>query len=139
MKKRKVSNPIEEIGDYMASPVLSITVDALAQEAAQTMESKNIGSLLVKEGENFVGIVTETDLTRKMLARGLQMETTKVSEIMTSPLLTVDCHEPLVEANQLMAKKKIRHLGVTENEVVVGLISVKDLVHYFSNPRMRSW
>jgi len=139
MKKRKVSNPIEEIGDYMISPVLSISAGSLAQEAAQTMESKNIGSLLVKEGENYVGIVTETDLTRKMLARGLQMETTKVSEIMTSPLLTVDCHEPLVEANQLMAKKKVRHLGVTENEKVVGLISVRDLVHYFSNPRMRSW
>ena len=139
MKKRKVSNPIEEIGDYMTSPVLSIEADTLALEAAQTMESKNIGSLLVKEGEKYVGIVTETDLTRKMLAKGLDRETTQVREIMTTPLLTVDCHEPLVEANQLMAKKKIRHLGVTENEVVVGLISVKDLVHYFSNPRMRSW
>ena len=139
MKKRKVSNPIEEIGDYMASPVLDISVDALAHEAAQTMESKHIGSLLVKEGEKFVGIVTETDLTRKMLAKGLDLKTTKVSEIMTTPLLTIDCHEPLVTANQLMAKKKIRHLGVTENDEVVGLISVRDLVHYFSNPRMRSW
>lgn len=139
MKKRKVSNPIEEIGDYMSSSILSIEADTLAQEAAQTMESKNIGSLLVKEGEKYVGIVTETDLTRKMLAKGLNKETTKVREIMTTPLLTIDCHEPLVEANQLMAKKKIRHLGVTENDKVVGLISVRDLVHYFSNPRMRSW
>lgn len=139
MKKRKVSNPIEEIGDYMSSSILSIEADTLAQEAAQTMESKNIGSLLVKEGEKYVGIVTETDLTRKMLAKGLNKETTKVREIMTTPLLTIDCHEPLVEANQLMAKKKIRHLGVTENDEVVGLISVRDLVHYFSNPRMRSW
>ena len=139
MKKRKVSNPIEEIGDYMSSSILSIEADSLAKEAAQTMESKHVGSLLVKEGEKYVGIVTETDLTRKMLARGLQMDTTKVSEIMTSPLLTIDCHEPLVSANQLMAKKKVRHLGVTENEKVVGLISVRDLVHYFSNPRMRSW
>ena len=139
MKKRKVSNPIEEVGDYMSSSILSISAESLAQEAAQTMESKNIGSLLVKEGENYVGIVTETDLTRKMLARGLQMDTTKVSEIMTSPLLTIDCHEPLVSANQLMAKKKVRHLGVTEDAKVVGLISVRDLVHYFSNPRMRSW
>ncbi len=139
MKKRKVSNPIEEIGDYMSTSVLTIGADTLAQEAAQTMESKNIGSLLVKEGEKYVGIVTETDLTRKMLAKGLDKETTKVREIMTAPLVTIDCHEPLVEANQLMAKKKIRHLGVTENDEVVGLISVRDLVHYFSNPRMRSW
>lgn len=139
MKKRKVSNPIEEIGDYMSTSVLSIEADTLAQDAAQTMESKHVGSLLVKEGEKYVGIITETDLTRKMLAKGLNRETTKVREIMTTPLLTIDCHEPLVEANQLMAKKKIRHLGVTENDKVVGLISVRDLVHYFSNPRMRSW
>ncbi len=139
MKKRKVSNPIEEIGDYMSTSVLTIGADTLAQEAAQTMESKHVGSLLVKEGEKYVGIVTETDLTRKMLAKGLDKETTKVREIMTTPLVTIDCHEPLVEANQLMAKKKIRHLGVTENDEVVGLISVRDLVHYFSNPRMRSW
>lgn len=139
MKKRKVSNPIEEIGDYMSTSVLTIGADTLAQEAAQTMESKHVGSLLVKEGEKYVGIVTETDLTRKMLAKGLNKETTQVREIMTAPLVTIDCHEPLVGANQLMAKKKIRHLGVTENDEVVGLISVRDLVHYFSNPRMRSW
>ncbi len=140
MKKRKrASNPNEEIGDYMVSPVLSIGPDASAQEAAKLMESKHIGSLLVKEGETFLGIITETDLTRKILAQGLQDKNPKVSDIMTAPLQTIDCHEPIVDANQLMANKRIRHIAVTENDAVVGMLSVKDLIHYYANPRMRSW
>ncbi len=140
MKKRKVaSNPNEEIGDYMISPVLSIAPDAAAQEAAQLMESKHIGSLLVKEGEAFVGIITETDLTRKIVARGLQDKNPSVRDIMTTPLHTIDCHEPIVDANQLMANKRIRHIAVTDNDTGVGMLSVKDLIHYYANPRMRSW
>ena len=140
MRKRKPKpNPNEEIGDYMASPVLSIAPDASTQEAAQLMESKHIGSLLVKDGETFVGIITETDLTRKIVAQGLQDKNPKVSEVMTAPLQTIDCHEPIVDANQLMANKRIRHLAVTENDQVVGVLSVRDLIHYYANPRMRSW
>ena len=140
MKKRKVaSNPNEEIGDYMVSPVLSVNLDTTAQEAAQLMESKHVGSLLVKDGETFVGIITETDLTRKIVAQGLQDKNPKVKDIMTAPLQTIDCHEPIVDANQFMAKKRIRHLAVTENDEVVGVLSVKDLIHYYANPRIRSW
>ncbi len=140
MRKRKPApNLNEEIGDYMASPVLSIAPDASTQEAAQLMESKHIGSLLVKDGDTYVGIITETDLTRKILARGLEDKNSKVSDIMTAPLQTIYCHEPIVDANQLMANKRIRHIAVTENDQVVGMLSVKDLIHYFANPRMRSW
>ncbi|MCH7650889.1 MAG: CBS domain-containing protein [Nitrospinae bacterium] len=140
MRKRKPKpNPNEEIGDYMVSPVLSIAPDASTQEAAQLMESKHIGSLLVKDGEKFVGIITETDLARKIVAKGLQDKNPKVSDVMTAPLQTIDCHEPIVDANQLMANKKIRHLAVTENDQVVGVLSVRDLIHYYANPRMRSW
>ena len=140
MKKRKVaSNPNEEIGDYMISPVLSVSPNTSVQEAAQLMESKHVGSLLIKDGEAFVGIVTETDLTRKILAKGLKDKNPKVSDIMTAPVQTIDCHEPIVDANQLMANKRIRHIAVTENDTVVGMLSVKDLIHYYANPRMRSW
>lgn len=140
MKKRKgAPNPNEEIGDYMVSPVLSISPDAFAQEAAQIMETSHVGSLLVKDGDAFVGIITETNLTRKILAKGLKDKNPKVSDIMTAPLQTIDCHEPIVDANQLMANKRIRHIAVTENDAVVGMLSVKDLIHYYANPRIRSW
>ena len=123
---------MDEISDYMISTVLSIDVESSVQEAAQYMVSQSIGSVLVKEFDEYVGIVTETDLTRKVLGKGLNPETTWVSEIMTSPILSMDCYLPVEEANRFMHKNKIRHLVVTEEEKIVGILSVKDLVAYFS-------
>ena len=123
---------MDEISDYMTSTVLSIDVESSVQEAAQYMVSQSIGSVLVKEFDEYVGIVTETDLTRKVLGKGLNPETTRVSEIMTSPILSMDCYLPVEEANRFMHKNKIRHLVVTEEEKIVGILSVKDLVAYFS-------
>ncbi|MDE0849098.1 MAG: CBS domain-containing protein [Nitrospinaceae bacterium] len=123
---------MDEIGDYMISPILSIDLESSVQEAAQFMMAHNIGSVLVKEFEEYVGIVTETDLTRKVLGKGLNAESTPVSEIMTSPILSLDCYLPVEEANRFMHKNKIRHLAVTEEEKIVGILSVKDLVSYFS-------
>ena len=96
------------------------------------MVSHNIGSVLIKEFEEYVGIVTETDLTRKVLGKGLNPESTSIAEIMTSPILTMDRYLPVEEANRFMHKKKIRHLGVTEEDKIIGILSVKDLVAYFS-------
>ena len=123
---------MDEIGNYMISPILSIDLESSVQEAAQFMVAHNIGSVLVKEFEEYVGIVTETDLTRKVLGKGLNAESTPVSEIMTSPILSLDCYLPVEEANRFMHKNKIRHLAVTEEEKIVGILSVKDLVSYFS-------
>ena len=123
---------MDEIGDYMISPILSIDLESSVQEASQFMMAHNIGSVLVKEFEEYVGIVTETDLTRKVLGKGLNAESTPVSEIMTSPILSLDCYLPVEEANRFMHKNKIRHLAVTEEDKIIGILSVKDLVAYFS-------
>ena len=65
-------------------------------------------------------------------------KTIKVTAVMTAqPIITLDCHQPLTEANAFMAKKKARHLPITENGKIVGMISVKDLVAFFANPRLR--
>ncbi|GJL79115.1 MAG: histidine kinase [Nitrospinaceae bacterium] len=123
---------LDEIGDYMSSPIFSVDHDSSVQEAAQTMHSSNVGSVLVKEYDDYVGIVTETDLSRKVVSKGLDPETTKVTKIMTKPLQTMDRFFPVEEANQFMHKNKIRHLAITENEKVVGMLSVKDLVGYYA-------
>jgi signal-transduction protein with cAMP-binding, CBS, and nucleotidyltransferase domain len=123
---------MDEIGDYMISPVLSIDLESSVQEAALLMTADNIGSLLVREFDEYVGIVTETDLARKVLGKGLNPESTLISEIMTSPVLSLDRYLPIEEANRFMHKNKIRHLGVTEEDKIVGILSVKDLVAYFS-------
>ena len=123
---------MDEIGDYMVSPILSIDIESTVQEAAQFMVAHNIGSVLIKKFEKYVGIVTETDLTRKVLGKGLNAESTGISEIMTSPILSLDCYLPVEEANRFMHKNKIRHLAVTEEDKIIGILSVKDLVAYFS-------
>ena len=128
----------EELSDYMSPTVISVESDTTVQDTAQFMHEKNIGSVLIKEKDEYIGIVTETDLTRKVLGGGLDPKTTKVTAVMTPrPIITLDCHLPVTDANAFMAKKKIRHLPVTENDKIVGMISVKDLVSFFANPRLR--
>ena len=127
----------ETIGEYMTSPVQSVTGDTTILEVSQLMAEKNIGSVLVKSGKEFVGIITERDLTRKVIGQGLDPKTTPVTETMSSPLIALDGDQPVTEANQFMAKHKIRHLAVTVEGKISGIISVKDLVAFYANPRLR--
>ena len=127
-----------EISDFMSPSVISVGSNATIQETAQFMNEKNIGSVLIKENDDYIGIVTETDLSRKVLGGGLDPKTTTVNAVMTpQPLFTLDCHLPVTDANAFMAKNRIRHLPVTENDKIIGVISVKDLVAFFANPRLR--
>lgn len=139
MKRLHVQNPNEEIADYMSRTILFTSPDVSVRQAAQLMHEKEVGSLLIKDGEDFIGIVTETDFTRKVISKGLNAETAKVRDVMSKPLLTIEANMPPVEANMFMAKHRIRHLGVMDQGKVVGVLSVRDLVHYYANPRMRSW
>ena len=123
---------LEDIGKYMSSPVSSIDSELTTQEAAQQMHAKNVGALLVRVHDKFVGILTETDLTRKVIAKGLNTETTFVSSIMTKTILSMDRYMPVEEAEEFMKKKNIRHLAVTEEGEIVGILSVKDLVSCYS-------
>jgi len=125
-------NLLDDIGDYMSSPVFSIDHDSTVQEAAQYMRVSNVGSLLVKEFDDFVGVVTETDLTSKVVGGGLNPETTAISEVMTQPVQSMDRFLPVEEANKFMHKNKIRHLAITEEEKIVGMLSVRDLVAYYA-------
>lgn len=123
---------LEEIGDYMSSPVKSIDSELTVQEAAQQMHAKNVGSVLVRIHDKYVGILTETDLSRKVVAKKLNPETTMVSSVMTKPILSMDRYMPVIEAEEFMKGKNIRHLAVTEGDEIVGILSIKDLVSCYS-------
>ena len=127
----------ETIGEYMSAPVQSVTGDSTILEVSKMMTERNIGSVLVKNGAEFIGIITERDLTRKVIGKGLDPKTTPVTETMTSPLITLDGDQPVTDANQFMAKHKIRHLAVTVEGKIEGILSVKDLVAFYANPRLR--
>lgn len=122
----------DNIGDYMSSPVVSIDSELTVQEAAQQMHAKNVGALLIRVGEEYVGIITETDLARKVVAMGLDLERTLVSAVMTKPFFSMDRCIQVEEAEEFMKNNKIRYLAVTEGGKVVGMLSVKDLVLCYS-------
>ena len=123
---------MSDIGDYMTEKPISLPVDATVEEAAQSMKLHNIGSLFIKNGDEFVGIVTQTDFSQKVVSKGMETETTPVSEIMTSPMFTMDRYATIEEANAFMRKHKIGHLGVTDDDKIVGILSISNLLSYFT-------
>ena len=111
--------------------IQTIPYNAFLQKAAQIMRDKKIGSLIVvKEGKE-VGIISETDISRKAVANELKMKETTTESIMSSPLITIDIQATPEMANDLMKDNGIRHLIVTEQGKVCGIISVRDLLRYF--------
>ena len=122
---------MDEVGEFMSSPVLRIDSESSAQDAAILMEKSHVGSLIVEKYGDDVGIITERELSQKVLAKGGKPEEMKVSDIMTS-VQSMDRYMPIEEANQFMHKNKIRHLAVTDEDKIVGIISIKDLVAYYS-------
>ncbi|MCG3112173.1 cyclic nucleotide-binding/CBS domain-containing protein [Candidatus Manganitrophus noduliformans] len=110
-----------------------ISPKTTVRDAAKQMRDKRIGSLLVSEGMERIGIVSETDFVRKALADGLNPDTTPVERIMSQPVIGIDIDKTAKEANDLMATKGVRHLAVTDKGKIVGIISVRDLVICFKN------
>ena len=120
---------MESIESQMTTPLISIYSEATAKEAAQLMKEKRIGSLLIKGYEGYVGIVSEKDLVNKVVGEGLPPNTVPLSSIMTESILSIEKTASSFEASILMLEYKINHLTITENDDIVGILSVKGLVH----------
>ena len=108
--------------------VFTVTPDATVFEALNLMAEHNIGALLVMTGEEINGIVSERDCIRKVDVMGKNAKETKIQEIMTSNVITVDADQPLEECMGLMIDKNIRHLPVCEGKQLLGLLSVRDVL-----------
>ena len=119
------------IGQLMRRNLSFISEDASIQEAAKHMHAKRIGSLLVKKESEFLGIVTETDVVQAVAEQPEAVARLMVKEVMSSPIITVDRMMSPHFARDLMADRKIRHLGVTEEGKIIGVVSVRDLLAYF--------
>ncbi len=111
-----------------AAPVIAV---------AERMRVCKVGSILVGTpgvpgvARSVEGIVTETDLVRRVVAREMPADKLAVDRVMTVPPLTIEAERPMLDANQLMEQHRVRHLCVTENGRIAGVISVRDLVRYF--------
>jgi signal-transduction protein with cAMP-binding, CBS, and nucleotidyltransferase domain len=127
-----VFRPLSVLRVLMQTTMETIASERTVLEVTQTMAEKRIGSLLVLKAGDMVGIVTETDVVRKVIAAGLPARSTSVGAVMNAPLIQIDINDTAREASRLMAEKRIRHLAVTEDNKVVGLLSVRDLVKVVS-------
>ncbi len=114
--------------EFMVSPVVHVDIQATVKTAALLMAEKKIGSILVKEGEDMVGIVTKTNMVYQVLAEGRDGNSVTVGEIMSQPLISMDAYVFRSEANELMLRKNIHHLVVTQAKKVVGILTLKDMV-----------
>jgi len=110
-------------------PILSIAPDATAFEAMQMMAERNVGALLVLNGEGGIaGILSERDFARKLEVKGHTAKETRVRDIMTEKVLYVESGQSLEDCMALMSDKSVRHLPVLENGQVLGLLSVRDVL-----------
>lgn len=111
----------------------TVPADASLSQAAILMRDERTGALLVTEGGRHVGIVSETDLVRRGLAEHLDANVEPVRRIMSQPIISIEIDRTAHEASDVMAERGIRHLAVTEDHEIVGLLSVRDLLRYFKN------
>ncbi len=123
------------VKSFMVPKEKFVTVerDTDAQTAARIMRDRGIGSLFVTNGKEIVGILTDTDMVRRVVAAGADTRKTTAEQIMSAPILTIEQNKTVLDANDLMAQTHIRHLGVTQDGKLVGMISVRDLVVFLTN------
>lgn len=123
------------VKDYMSHDVRSIHRGATIKQAGQLLLKHKVGSLIVDDGSRYIGIITDSDLTRRAVAKGLDPNTATVASCMSRSLITIEEDESLADAMSLMKKQGIRHLPVTADATIIGVLSVSDLLRAFEDQR----
>ena len=119
---------VAEILQSKGSQVFSVTSDLTVYEALKAMGEKNIGALLVIEGQQLIGIISERDYARKIILKGKSSHDTLVKEIMTEKVISVSPDDNIEKCMELMSERHIRHLPVMKDGIVTGIISITDVV-----------
>lgn len=120
--------PLIPVRKIMSRQIAAIEAHEPVMAAAKMMKEQKTGSLLVKRNEELVGIVTDVDMTRKVLAGEIDQYQTPVEYVMSSPFYTIDADESVAKANELMSQYNVRHLVVIEDGLPAGVISARDIL-----------
>ena len=119
---------VNHILETKSSAVVTVSEATPVLEVIRLMAEHHIGSVLVMQGEQLLGIATERDYARKVILQGRSSSDTPVAQVMSSPVVTVSPTDTVQTCMAMMTDRKIRHLPVVESGQVVGLISIGDLV-----------
>jgi len=119
---------VSHILTHKGSRITSVTPDTTVLEALRIMADQNIGSVMVLEGNHYMGIMTERDYSRKVILKGKSSTDTPVSEIMSMDFPAITPHDTVEFCMQLMSDKNIRYLPVFEGNTLCGIVSINDVV-----------
>lgn len=126
----KIAGTIENILHEKGRNVWSITPDMIVFDAIKVLAEKNVGALLVMEGDKLVGMFSERDYTRKIILKGRASKETRVGEVVSSPVFTVSPEHSIEDCMRVMTEHRVRHLPVVHQDKVVGVVSIGDLVNW---------
>ncbi|MGA6826988.1 cyclic nucleotide-binding/CBS domain-containing protein [Nitrospira sp. NS4] len=121
-----------QVAEHMSTEIRSVSQDASLREAGQLMQRWKTGSLLVTNGRSYVGVLTDSALAREVVANGLDPGTTSVKNCMRAPVIAIEGHRPIIEAVRAMKDQATRHLAVTQDGQIIGVISVSNVLRYYS-------
>ena len=117
--------PVREI---MTSDPITIDKDIKISDAAKKMVELDVGSLIVMDGHNPIGILTERDMVKKIISKNVNPDSLSLTKVMTTPLITLNGDEDMQKAIDLMLKMHIRRVPIVEDQKLVGLVTDTDLV-----------
>ena len=127
---------MKTLANVMTTTLQKVEAKANIIEASRKMRDAQVGSLVVvrhgelmrDQEEEIIGVISETDIIRKAVAQELNLAVTPVDTMMSNPMITVEASWPLQDALDMMKDSGVRHLLVTQNHIVVGLVSLRDII-----------
>ena len=127
----KGENPVSlKVEDVMVKEVITIDENATVKEAAEVMNKFEIGCLIAVRKGKAMGIITERDLLKRVVAESRNASKTKVKDVMSTPLVVVEPEMELDEAVKLMFQMKVKKLPVVDGKRLVGLITLTDIARF---------
>ena len=121
-----------QVAEHMSPELRSVPHTASLREAGRLMQKWKTGSLLVTDKQTYVGFITDSALARDVVANGLDPNTTPVKTCVRTPLVAIHGDRPLIEAVRLMKEQATRHLAVAQDGQIIGVISVSNILRYYS-------
>ena len=133
-KKARVGRTLTgpQVAEHMSLDIRNVSQDTSLREAGQQIQQWKLGSLLVTDRQSYVGFITDSILAREVVAKGLDPNTTVVKTCMRTPVVAIEGDRPIIDAVRMMKEQATRHLAVTQDGAIIGVISVSNVLRYYS-------